>query len=494
MDDDAAAGASAEASPGGVSALRPEVAGDWVTIDAVAAGDPSDLEAELIALGATNTAIAGRVVSARLPIAVIPQLEGVMPLQFARQALAATNAGLVTSQGDHAMRADIARDLFGLDGSGVMVGVLSESFNCLGGFASDIASGDLPANVMVMDELPDCSTAIDEGRAMLQIVHDVAPSATLTFATAFTGQANFADNIRDLRDAGAKVIVDDVYYPLEPMFQDGVIAQAVDEVTASGVTYFSSAGNHARLGYDHAFVPGPFIPDLGGIAHNFGGTTMQRMTMPFGTYRIVLQWDSPFFSVSGPPGTPTDLDIFVLQSNGAGGFVLVTWAVTDNILSGDSVEVVGFQCPFSQCVAFIVITHYAGPIPGRMKYIILPRAAGKPTLSPAINSGTIFGHANANGAIAVGAANYKTPTTLESFSSGGTTPVLFNTAGNLLSQPDMRQFKPDVVAPDGADTTFSEPMTAMRAASRTSSGPRPPRLTRQASGPDATSTAINDAD
>ena len=40
--------AFAEASPGGISALPPDVAGDWVTIDAVAAGDPTVLEAELL--------------------------------------------------------------------------------------------------------------------------------------------------------------------------------------------------------------------------------------------------------------------------------------------------------------------------------------------------------------------------------------------------------------------------------------------------------------
>jgi len=168
----------------------------------------------------------------------------------------------------------------------------------------------------------------------------------------------------------------------------------------------------------------------------------------------VLQWDSPFFSVSGPPGTQNDLDIYIFESNGAGGLSLVTAAITDNIASGDPVEIVGFQCPFSQCVAFIVIVHFAGPIPERMKHVIHTGGAS-PTLSPAISSGTIYGHANANGAIAVGAANYKTPTTPESFSSRGTTPVLFDTDGNLLPPgADPRQFKPEIMAPDGGDTTF----------------------------------------
>src|SRR5262245_52592412 len=57
--------------------VPPVVTGDWVAIDTVALGDPATLEAELIALGATNTAIAGRMVSALFPIATIPALEHV---------------------------------------------------------------------------------------------------------------------------------------------------------------------------------------------------------------------------------------------------------------------------------------------------------------------------------------------------------------------------------------------------------------------------------
>src|SRR5439155_17067536 len=173
---------------------------------------------------------------------------------------------------------DIARSRFGLDGSGVTVGVLSDSFNCRGGFGNDTATGDLPATVTVLED--SFSNCTDEGRAMLQIVYDVAPGADLAFATADHGQANFANNIRALRTAGANVIVDDVIYFDEPMFQDGVVAQAVDEVVASGVSYFSAAGNEGRNGYDHVFVPGPIPPNLdidarflGGTPHKFGTTS-----------------------------------------------------------------------------------------------------------------------------------------------------------------------------------------------------------------------------
>ena len=63
---------------------------------------------------------------------------------------------------------------------------------------------------------------------MAQIVHDLAPGADLAFATAFNGEIAFANNIRNSAAAGAEVIVDDVFYPEEPFFQDGPIAVAVE--------------------------------------------------------------------------------------------------------------------------------------------------------------------------------------------------------------------------------------------------------------------------
>ncbi|HEY8265638.1 MAG TPA: S8 family serine peptidase [Steroidobacteraceae bacterium] len=154
----------------------------------------------------------------------------------------------------------------GINGRGITVGVMSDSYDANGerpNAADDILSGDLPGpgnplgNSRPVTVLEDGDFGIDtdEGRAMLQIVHDVAPKARLGFATANGGEVNFANNIRALAgftDAPhtahgfkADIIVDDVIYPTEPMFQDGVVAQAVDDVAARGVSHFSSAGNRS---------------------------------------------------------------------------------------------------------------------------------------------------------------------------------------------------------------------------------------------------------
>ena len=140
-----------------------------VLIDAVAADDAATLHANLKALGLQRSARFGRLVSGWFPITAIDKMGSLQSLQYARLSVARTQAGVVTSQGDEAMRSDIARVSSGVDGTGVTVGVLSDSYNCLGDAADDIANGDLPSKVTVRDDLNgiEClATGTDEGRAM----------------------------------------------------------------------------------------------------------------------------------------------------------------------------------------------------------------------------------------------------------------------------------------------------------------------------------------
>ena len=149
-----------------------------VVVDAVASGDVNSLKADLESLGMQHAVAFGRFVSGQLPISAIPAAARLTSLRFARSAVAVMSAGAVTSQGDVAMRSDIARANLGVNGAGVTVGVLSDSFNCLGGASTDVTNGDL-SPVTVIQEISTCVGGLsgegdDEGRAMLQIVHDLS--------------------------------------------------------------------------------------------------------------------------------------------------------------------------------------------------------------------------------------------------------------------------------------------------------------------------------
>ena len=168
-----------------------------------------------------------------------------------------------------------------VNGTGIKVGVLSDSFNDLGGAAADEADGALPsaANVQVLKDMPSGGT--DEGRAMMQIIHDIAPGASLAFYTAFEGEQDFANGILALAAAGSKVIVDDVSYFDEPFFQNGVVAQAIQTVEAEGVTYVTAAGNDASNGYQAAWTPtsGSFDGVSLADTESFSGSIVQTITV-----------------------------------------------------------------------------------------------------------------------------------------------------------------------------------------------------------------------
>lgn len=444
-----------------------QVIDDRVAIDA-AGTDAEALLVDLEALGLTDGVAFGNLVSGLMPIEAIDEMANLGSLRFVRPAYKPiTNVGSTTSQGDAAMNSDDARTSFGIDGTGITVGVLSDSYDTSNtastNASDDIASGDLPpANrINVLQDGSSPTTNIDEGRAMMQLIHDVAPGADLAFHTAFGGQAVFAQGIRDLATAGADVIVDDVINLGEPMFQDGIVAQAVDEVVANGVPYFSSAGNTARRSYESAFNPSGTMQSLLGKTyewHDFdpgaGVDILQEITISEGdTAQFSFQWDEPFFSVSGGSGSTSDIDIFL-----ANGSNIIAGGNASNI-GGDAVEVFSYTNPEnSGNTSFnLIIGNAGGPNPGLMKYV---EFGGITINEYDTASPTSFGHANAAGASSVGAAAYfqtpafgTSPPVLESFSSPGGVDILFDTAGNRLMTPESRQ-NVDIVAPDGTNTTF----------------------------------------
>ncbi len=436
----------------------------YVVIDFTAKDrDGAALLTQLDALGLQHGSSYGAVASGLLRVDQLGSLQNVQDLAFARESISVTHAGSVTTQADHAQHDDIARAGFGVDGTGLKIGILSNSFdtsNSVGPdgqpdtMATDIASGDLPVNTTILQDFN--APADDEGRAMAQLVHDIAPGAAIEFATANFGQAGFANNILALAADGAKVIVDDVFYYAEPAYQNGIIAQAVNTVASQGVAYFSSAGNEGFGGFESAW-------------HDSGTTFLGEQLLDFGPGQnylsvtatgaqdiITAHWDQPAASAGGA-GSASDIDIFLLDGDGN----LVAASGADNI-GGDPFE--GFAFVGNPGETYYLLAGlYSGPAPNDFK-VIDYGGTGTLEITPYdINDGTIIGHPAAAGAISVGAADYRgtpaygaSPPVLESFSSAGPTVISFDDAGNRLETPVIR-YGPDITAVDGGDTTFFYP-------------------------------------
>lgn len=331
--------------------------------------------------------------------------------------------GSVNSQGAAIHRCDQANTM-GLTGTGVKVGVIS---NGVSGLADSQASGNL-GPVQVLN-----AGSGDEGTAMLEIIADCAPGATLAFSGGLNSLA-FINSVNNLRAAGAQIIVDDLGFPGEPYFQDGAVALN-DRVAGRAVLRVSAAGNDALGHYQAPFNPG--IVDEGrGTRHDFGGgDTRMRFRVPGGfTALIILQWGDPF----GASGNDYDLLVFQPDSN-----TLITSSEDFQNGSQDPIEFVEFTCslaPGTFCLGDIQITRFAGAAQLLELYCFDPCSLQEFN-TPA---DSIVGHPAVPEVLAVAASPASDPTTLEDFSSHGPATNLF---------PPVVRNKPDITGIDGVSTS-----------------------------------------
>ena len=394
-----------------------------------------------------------------LPIRKLPDLNANKVLiKFARPAYKAVSnnsasGGIVRTLGDEAMRSNLARLGYeNLSGSGIKVGVLSDSYDNKGGAPGDIINGDLPAVNVLKDFPTKYGTRTDEGRAMLQIVHDVAPGAELFFRTGFITSGDFARGIGEMQQAGCQIIVDDITYYTEPFFRDGKLSKAVAQVTEQGVSYFTAAGNFGAKAFEDTFRPAGAPAGLEGIAHDFGGgDRFQKISFGKGSYTIVLQWDNDFVSL-GPDGAANDLDIYLTTDQGA-----TRTGFNRNNIGGDPIEVLSFNSNTDSNTADLMVIGDPGAAGIRFKYIIF-RGDGlklEEYFNPQVSS--IFGQQNSEDAMTVGAVLYSnTPAWNYSFPDGAEkfTVMSFSSRGGSVTNGVTRQ-KPDFTGPNGGNTTVN---------------------------------------
>ena len=352
-----------------------------------------------------------------------------------------------TTEGDVAHRANLARRTHGVDGTGIGIGVISDGVRSL---ADRQATGDLPARVTV---LPGQAGRGDEGTALLEIVHDLAPGAELYFATGFGGEARMAENIEALCEAGANVIVDDIGYLMEAVFQDGIVAQGVNAAVTDGCDFFSAGGNDGNLTYgttgvwegDYAAGTSLIVDgETLGVRHDFGGGMEANEVSGFRVSAIVLQWADPL----GASGN--DYDLFLINEDGD---VIASSTDTQDGTQDPIESILSPIFDFSGLGVVVVKTS------GSDRYLRVHAFDGRLAIQTA---GNLYGHSAAENAVSVAMVNVRTAAgsgnvfngteSVRTNNSDGPRRIFFQpngtaiTSGNFSSTGGRLLQKPDLTA------------------------------------------------
>jgi hypothetical protein len=475
-----------------------------------------EVEAKLAALGveiiAADRHWRGGVISGWLPLSqavAAANLPGVRSVTRAPRPV--RRVGVVTAESsvvEHAAEVNTPGAVTpqGILGRGISIGLISDSYDTAAGVpraTAGIASGDLPGPgnpdgysepvIVLKDDTS--SDVVDEGRGMAEIVHDIAPAAKISFSTAGATQVAMAASIRILRTHSqtlCDIIVDDIGFADEPFFSDGIISQAIDDVSKSDslpgkkVAYFSAAGNSGGRGYSAdaniissaaaqpyrgnlQFTNVPTALYAGGF-HNLSTNGSPAIAMSATTaadpVTLVFQWDDPF----NAGAVTTDYNLLVFTESGS---YLSTISGRDNNFGTSQPGEIVDLGPNTTYQLVISLASGAPPIARHLRMISF---GGTPINGDYLADDIIslFGHPSAANANAVAAyvynnapdvvSNYNSGMSnpppgpyepaLESFNSrGGTLPFYFNAQGQRLSSPEIR-LKPEFAAADGVDTSF----------------------------------------
>jgi hypothetical protein len=401
-----------------------------------------------------------------------PGLNGPPALEGLGNVIAA-GCNPVISEGDTQLNVASARSTYGVDGTDIKVGVLSDSFDALGGAATDVAGGELPGvgnpcgRTTPVEVQADVVAGSDEGRAMAQIVHDLAPGATIRFATASNGTNDFADQIRALATAGASVIVDDITVWEAPLYQDGVVGKAVEDVSAAGVAYFSSAGNQTIIAggesvgsyeanYRPTSCPAAIVDAVD--CHDFDpaaatADATDRLMIGAGTTSMRLGWNEPEFGIS------VGYNLYFLNGNNGD---LLFEGNENNLITQRAFQTLAVN--WNQSNPFpldVVVGRATGSATPRLKMVHWRsplvavewnQSAGGDVVGP-----TIFSHNASRSGVTVAGIPYSNANVLETYSSTGPASYCWGPVDGTTSAPPLTPCQTatvDLAATDGGANSF----------------------------------------
>ena len=282
---------------------------------------------------------------------------------------------------------------------------------------------------------------------MLEIVHDIAPNASLVFHDCGWNVLEFNRAIDALADAGCRIIVDDIGWTDEPFFEDGVIAtHAAEAVSNRGVVFISAAGNDAGLHYQGLFRDNGQVRDDARCSHNFSsgtpssGNRLYVDLPPGGSVTVVFEWSEPF----GRTTSNYDLALYSTAD------VLVPLAAASRVQDGndDPVEVLTWVNAGTAAVQTEVDVSKPSSAPARiLELFVYPHGGAvlHPTNMNATDS--VYGHPAANGVVAVAAID------ATELTGGGFQPYSSRGPVTIIAPLAATRQKPDCSGVDGVRVT-----------------------------------------
>jgi hypothetical protein len=390
----------------------------------------------------------------------------------------AIDVGPITSEGVTLHNADSAQTA-GFTGAGQKVGAISGDVDNL---AYSQAQGELPADVQVIEQ---AAYDDDEGTAMLEIIHDMAPDAKLAFNSTGDTLTQYVGAFHNLADAGVTMITEDIALDDEPAFQQGIGAATAEALAQHGIWVSSSAGN---LGARHApRVPavgtghgpdgavGPFVncPAAPTNTVNLRGTdnTYNLNLLPGATFLATLQWSEPraIYPTAGQGGF-TNLDLYVVDASGT------TCLASSNAVQangvGDTIEQLVYQNTTGAPQPVRLVVNVAGTSSAVRPPLLDLRwrafTAGVQTLDPPDRAGSLnpdsnyLGFATSAGAVNASVSTDPATVPLEPYSAAGpvqvgvTTQCQSGKAGPCQGRPaaDFKTFAaPNWAASDGVSVS-----------------------------------------
>lgn len=356
-----------------------------------------------------------------------------IPVDDMNKTMIASCVGEQKTEGDLLVRSNGIREIFGVSGKSVRVGVIANGAEHLN-LSKKI--GNL-SDVRVLD------TGIgDEGTAMLEIIHDIAPDAELSFHSYGNGSETFKHAVSELAKTGCQVICDDLYFFKQPFFEDGDVAQHIRETLKEypNLIYITVSGNFATLHYQKPWNPGLSI-GTDQTVHNFGNndSAINMTLLPEEQLIATLQWDEPWGN------TTTSYSLHLID----------TW--TGKLLAESNLTKNGSKDPFEHLVYKV-----GGKAPEKVALFIIrngeiqgsnilelfmrgvdPRGIEDPFIKDPIDS--IFGHAAVEDVITVGSVEPRAPYTISPDSSCG--PV------TIKHPTQTKRWKPDLSAPTNVNVS-----------------------------------------